>query len=99
MRLSTLIAVGSGGQDDVEAMEIQVEAEDEDIRILDVYVDGLNIGAATSADGTSLTVSESELESFIDRFTLDWSDGSETAQPDDYVRSHAEHRSPERRLS
>ena len=46
------VEVGTSGVDNVAVLEVDVEAEEEDVRILDVYLSGVSLGGALPADTT-----------------------------------------------
>ncbi len=76
------VATGKSGADDVAVLEIELEAEKEDIEILDVYLSlPTNMGAQVG--GSAVTVDADELEEVYDRFTLKL--GNTTADVDDYM--------------
>lgn len=65
------LAVGNG-VDDIEVLEVTFEAKDEDITIVNMYLAGVGIGVGT--------VSETELERFISRVSID----RENVRPSDF---------------
>ena len=79
----TVIAVG-GGLDGVEALDIRLEAEDEDISVIEVYLDGVALGVGTDANGTTISIGESELEKIMDRITLEFPGDDIVARPNDF---------------
>ena len=80
-------AVGSGGSNDIQVVEIELEAEKEDIRITDIWLAGLQI-SNTSLESTDLDTSlgtedeEEKLELIIESATIGL--GSTTARPRDF---------------
>ena len=48
-------AVGSSGVDDVDVVEVEFEAEEEDIRVTDIYLSGIKV---STADATEASLSE-----------------------------------------
>ena len=82
----TVIAVAAGnrGIDNVETLEITLEAEKEDIRIQKVYLSGLDFVIPTRADTSSVSISEETLNDFIGAMQLDFGANTVTARPRDY---------------
>lgn len=80
------IATGDrGGVDNVAVLEIELEADKEDIDIVDVYL-ALPAGmGATDKDGAVVDMSKEQLEEVFGRFTLKL--GNTTADADDYTHA------------
>ena len=76
------VATGKSGADDVAVLELELEAEKEDIEILDVYLSlPTNMGARVG--GSPVAVDADELEEVYDRFTLKL--GNTTADLAEYM--------------
>ncbi|MDE0243340.1 MAG: hypothetical protein OYG31_01350, partial [Candidatus Kaiserbacteria bacterium] len=71
-------AVGKSGVDDVEVLEIELEAEEEDIRVTDIYLEGITVSGVS----TAATV-EDYLEEVVESMRIDL--GNTVARPRDYV--------------
>ncbi len=82
------VATGRSGADNIAVLEIELEADKEDIEIVDVYLGlpgtlggGTSLGSSHDAAGT--TEGREALEKVFDRFTLKL--GNTTADADDYT--------------
>ena len=61
------VAVGQNGADDVEVLEIEFEAEDEDIEIKDIYLTNITLPANT---GTAVDATRDNIEDILQSFNL-----------------------------
>ena len=78
------LAVGSG-VDDVETLEITVEAEGEDINIKAIYLDTLAFGVGTTAGGTSISsITDDLLGNLMKRASIEIGRSTTTARPSDF---------------
>ena len=77
------VAVGNNGADDVAVLEIEFEAQDEDITIQDVYLSGLTLPAGSTA------INRENLERLIDGATLAVGNRSTNTRPREYEASRA----------
>ena len=76
------VVTGKGGVDGIPVLEIELEADQEDIEIVDVYLAlPANFGATVA--GSNVAVTSANLEEVYDRFTLEL--GNVTADADDFV--------------
>ena len=77
------VAVGQNGADDVEVLEIEFEAEDEDIQIKDIYLTNITLPAG------SVATSRESIEKIIQSFNLTF-DSATKARGRDFSPSRTE---------
>ena len=75
------VATGSGGTEGVQVLDIEFEANEEDIRITDMYLADVTLPAG----GT--TVNRNALEEVIERMAITMDGSTTTARPRDYSSS------------
>ncbi|MDE0089647.1 MAG: hypothetical protein OXU23_28280, partial [Candidatus Poribacteria bacterium] len=73
------VAVGDRGVDNIPVLEIEFEAEEEDARIIDLYLAGITLPAGTTA------ASEATLEKLMDSVWFEIGGNKQTARPRDFV--------------
>lgn len=79
------VAVGQSGVGDVEVLDIDFEAEDEDIRIKDIYLAGITLPAgATLGSSTTKDAARKALNQVLRSLTLSFGGNSVKASPSDF---------------